>query len=90
MAVASQRSMITAQQAANYVCSYVECYRAEYTRLTAHPRGYPQMRISPYLDATAVTAYLASDGAAVAIFEELSGMLCLRRRDAYCGNSRAT
>jgi hypothetical protein len=65
--------MVTARQAANYLCSYLECYRSEYARLTDHPRGYPKMRISPYLDTGSLTAYLASDGAAVAVFTDLDG-----------------
>ena len=68
--------MLSASLVAEYLRSYVESYRKEYDRLTSNlPTGanYPRIPISPYLDAPILTAYVGSDGVAIAVFEDLPG-----------------
>jgi Shedu protein SduA, C-terminal len=60
---------LSARQVAEYLIEYIRTYRKEYTRFTAAPPdgcGYPQLAISPYLNASALMVYLARDGHIIA------------------------
>jgi hypothetical protein len=53
---------------AAYLEEYTLAYKAEYARFTTPPPegcGYPQLDISPYLNATSILVYLARDGYAL-------------------------
>jgi antiviral defense system Shedu protein SduA len=58
--------MVRAAHAAYYLTQYAQAYVGAYQRMTAPlPRGggYPPLPISPYLEATQLSCYLANDGA---------------------------
>lgn len=60
--------VVSARTVAEYLVDYINTYRAEYIRFTASPPtgcGYPQLTISPYLNASDLIVYLARDGYAL-------------------------
>lgn len=59
---------IDAAAAARYLEQYVKLYRQQHSRLVAPPpggRGYPDLRISPFLYSKRLTCAIASDGYAL-------------------------